>query len=81
MRGVKAKRLRKQARTECFANITKMLLQGYRKDVGLIDREGKPITEMRYTAFWPFMAYRRVLKRLKRGGRITGTRYLGGNNG
>jgi hypothetical protein len=80
MRGVKSKRLRKQARVECFANLTKMFLQGTCIQVA-IDKDGKPVTDVHYTAAWPFMAYRRVLKRLKRGGRITGTKYMGASNG
>lgn len=80
MRGTKAKRLRKQARVECFSNITKMLLHGTRKQIAT-DKDGKPVTEIHYTAYWPFMAYRRVLNRLKRGGRVTGIKYLGANNG
>ena len=87
MRGVKAKRLRNQARKQCDARIThrmtriikvkeQLMLGPDKKPV--IGPDGKPIVMVpehsRCTEWWPIDSYRRVLKMLKRG-RETGTNW------
>ena len=82
MRAIKSRRLRRQAREACDPTITRMLAKIYKREAVIApfkDPEGKPIVlqpeSFVSTAFWPQLAYRRVLKCMKRGGRVTGERY------
>jgi len=88
MRGTKAKDIRRQARALCHPLATHRLARIVRvKEQLLLGADGKPVLapdgkpivtvpeHTRCTEFWPEDAYRRILKRLKRNGRITGVRY------
>jgi hypothetical protein len=91
MRGTKAKAIRKAARQRAFVNqekqvaITRIaplyMTDPETGDVKLDDKGEKVIlipAQMHYTHYWPFMHFRRQLKFLKRGERITGLKYMGG---